>query len=161
MIPKNRFLIAVILSIVLMLTAAGVWAAPQFQGTVPPPPETGETTCSGGGVVDMGTAIFTPMSPVCSVKVEIVNDPAETYVPAPEGKVYIGDTFNVIANPEDTIVQVCYAYPPEFSERDARIYRLNVDVTPNVWVEIPGVDISNGTICVTSGAGVFSLIGNP
>jgi hypothetical protein len=41
------------------------------------------------------------------------------------------------------------------------IYRLNEDATPNVWVEIPGADAVDGTTCVASAAGVFSLIGNP
>ena len=156
---KNRFLIAVTLAIVLVLTAAGAWAAPKFQGTVPPPPDTG--TGTGPGTVDMVTALFTIQCTGCSIVVELVNDPATTYVPAPVGLTFVGDTFKVTATPADTLVQVCYAYPPEFADKAAKIYRLNVDATPNVWVEVPGVVIGNGTICVTSAAGVFSLIGNP
>jgi hypothetical protein len=156
---KNRFMIAAALSLVLVLIAAGAWAAPKFQGTVPPPPDTGNGT--GPGIVDMGTAIFTPQCTGCTIVVELVNDPATTYVPAPDGKAFTGDTFKVTANPEDSIVQVCYAYPPEFADKDAKIYKLNEDVTPNAWVEIPGAVINNGTICVTSAVGVFSLIGNP
>lgn len=157
---NNRFIFVAILTIALMLIAGGTWAAPRFQGTVPPIPVTGETTCSEGAVIDMGTAIFTPKAAKCSITVELVTDPAIAYVPAPEGKAFIGDTFKVTADPKDTIVQVCYAYPPEFANKDAKIYRLNEDATPNVWVEIPGAAINNGTICVTSAAGVFSLIGN-
>jgi len=160
---KKRFIIAVVLSIVFMLVAAGAWAAPQFQGTVPPPPVTGVGSCPVP--VDMGTALITLLcnddSVVMSVIVEAVENPAETYVPAPEGKTFTGDTFKVTTDPEDALIQICYAYPPEFSDKEAKINKLNEDATPNAWVEVPGAVINNGTICVTSAAGVFSLIGNP
>ncbi len=157
---KNRFLIAVVLSIVLIFVAAGVWAAPKFQGTVPPVPQipvTGDCL----ETVNMSTAIFTVQPTDCIKEVALISDPAGTYVPAPEGLAFVGDTFKVTTDPEDAIVQVCYAYPPEFADKDAMIYRLNEDATPNVWVEIPGADAVDGTTCVASAAGVFSLIGNP
>lgn len=157
---KSRILIAVALSIVLILIATGGWAAPKFQGTVPPVPQepvTGDCL----ETANMGTAIFTVQPPDCIKVVELVKTPAATYVSAPEGLVFVGDTFKVTANPEDSIIQVCYAYPTEFVDKDAKVYRLNEDATPNVWVDIPGANISNGTICVTSAAGIFSLIGTP
>jgi hypothetical protein len=157
---KSRFVIAVALSIVLILTAAGAWAAPKFQGTVPPVPQV-PVTGDCLETVNMGTAIFSVQPSDCIKVVELVKTPAATYVPAPEGFVFVGDTFNVTADPEDSIIQVCYAYPSEFVNKDAKVYRLNVDATPNVWVDIPGANISNGTICVTSAAGIFSLIGTP
>lgn len=152
---------AVALTLVVILAAGSVWAAPRFQGTVPPPPDAGETTCSAGVAVDMSTAIFTPKSTNCAINVEIIKDPAGIYVSAPNGKAFTGDTFKVIADPKDTLVQICYAYPPEFADKDAKIFKLNEDATPNMWVEIPGAIINNGTICVTSAAGIFTLIGNP
>ncbi len=157
---KNRFLIAAVLSIVLIFVAAGVWAAPKFQGTVPPVPQipvTGDCL----ETVNMSTAILTVQSTDCIKEVALISDPAVTYVPAPDGEAFVGDTFKVTTDPEDAIVQVCYAYPPEFADKDAMIYRLNEDATPNVWVEIPGADAGDGTTCVASAAGVFSLIGNP
>jgi hypothetical protein len=156
----NYFVIAGVLAIVLTLTSAGVWAAPKFQGTVPPVPQipvTGDCLQT----VNMGTAIFTVQSKGCIIEVELVNDPSGKYVSAPKGKAFIGDTFIVTVAPEDTIIQVCYAYPPEFADKDAKIHRLNEDATPNAWVEVPAAVISDGTICVNSVAGVFALIGNP
>jgi hypothetical protein len=157
---KNRFVIAMALSIVLVLTAAGAWAAPKFQGTVPGIPVTGGGNCSDG-TMDMGTALFTPQSTKCSIKVELIKEPARTHVSAPEGKIFTGDTFEVTSDPKDVIVQACYAYPPEFADKNAKIYKLNEDAMPNVWVEIPNAVIGKGTICVTSVVGHFSLIGNP
>lgn len=156
---KSRFLAAIGLSIVIMLIAASAWAAPKFQGTVPPVPQlpvTGECLKT----VNMGTAIFTVESDDCIRSVELISNPSEEYAPAPESVNFVGDTFKVITTPEDAIVQVCYAYPPEFEDTDAAPYRLNEEATPMVWVEIPGAEIGDGTICVGSAAGVFSLIGN-
>jgi hypothetical protein len=152
--------IAVALSIVFILTTTGGWAAPIFQGTVPQAPQV-PVTGDCLETVNMGTAIFSVQPPDCIKMVELVKTPAATYVPAPEGFIFVGDTFKVTANPEDSIIQVCYAYPSEFVDKDAKIYRLNEDATPNVWVDIPGAKFSNGTICVTSVAGIFSLIGTP
>jgi hypothetical protein len=155
-----RLTIALLLTGLLVLTAIGVWAAPKFQGTVPSIPVTGEGSCSGGPI-DMGTALFTPQSTDCTITVELVEDPAGSYVPEPEGKAFTGDTFKVTADPKDTIIQVCYAYPPEFEKKEAKIHRLNEEAKPAVWVEVSGGDIGDGTICVTSAVGVFSLLGNP
>jgi hypothetical protein len=109
----------------------------------------------------MGTAIFMLQGTGSIVLVELIEDPAVVYVPAPQGMAFIGDTFKVTADSKDTIIQVCYAYPPEFESKSAKIYRLNDEVTPNEWVEVPGAVVANGTICVGSTEGVFSLIGNP
>ncbi len=155
-----RLTIALVLTGLLVVTAIGVWAAPKFQGTVPVIPVTGQGTCSGGPI-DMGTALFTPQSSECTLTVDLVEDPAGTYVPAPEGKAFTGSTFKVTADPKDTIVQVCYAYPPEFENKEAKIHRLNEAANPAVWDEVSGADVGDGTICVTSAVGVFSLIGNP
>ncbi len=161
---KNRLIIAVVLSIVVLFAAAGVWAAPKFQGTVPPVPQqvplipvTGECLLT----VNMNTAIFTVVPDDCIYLVELINDPAATYTSAPEGLGFVGDTFKATTYPEDALVEACYAYPPELAEKEASIHRLNVEAKPNVWVEIPGAVTGEGTICVTSAAGVFSLIGKP
>lgn len=176
---KNRFVIAVALAMVLVLIAAGTWAAPKLAGTVPPVPETGgsevDTSVSVpavgapacvGGPVDMRTAIFTPNETVC-ISVLNVADPATAYVAAPDGKTFVGDVFKVTAPSTDTIVQVCYAYPTELASKEAKIYKLNEEATPFVWIEVPGAVVADGTLCVssavgpTSNIGVFALIGNP
>jgi len=157
---KKRFVIAIVLSMVLMLMAAGVWAAPPFKGTVPTVPP-GPVTGRCLETVNMGTAILKVQKPDCIRVVRLVKYPAWRYDRAPKGKVFVGDTFSVIAKPKDAVVQICYAYPPHLAKRDAKIYRLNEEAKPKVWVEIPGAKIGNGTICVSSAAGVFSLIGNP
>ncbi len=171
---KSRFVVAVALAMVLILIAAGTWAAPKFVGTVPPVPETGASvqdensgvvppvgggpTCSQG-LVDMRTALFTPDS--SCIKVENIADPAGSYAPAPEGKAFLGDVFKLTTDSPDAVVQVCYAYPPEIATKEAKIYKLNEEVTPFAWVEIPGAVVADGTICVSSTSGVFALIGNP
>lgn len=162
---KFRFAVAALLVGILALTAAGVWAAPAFRGTVPKPPHEGN---GGGGddgetatckPVDMATAIFTSPDTGCIIKVEAVDSP-EGLASAPEGKAFVGDTFTVTTKPATSLVKICYAYPPEFAAKDAGIYKLTT-VPPPVWDEVPGAVISNGVICVTTSSGTFSLIGNP
>ncbi len=157
--PSIRLTIAAVVTVLLILTSIGVWAAPSFQGTVPSIPVTGGGDCSAGPI-DMGTALFTPQSASCKITVELVEDPVGSYVPAPTGRAFTGSTFKVTADPKETIVQVCYAYPPEFVNKHAKIHRLNENATPAVWVEVAGAVIGKGTICVTSAVGVFSLIGD-
>ena len=92
---------------------------------------------------------------------QLVNDPAGEFVPAPDDLTFVGDTFTVALNPDTDKVQVCYAYPPQLADKDANIYKLNEDVNPNVWEEItsPEPVIENGTFCVVSTPGTFALIG--
>ena len=159
---KSRFAIAVALSITLVLIAVGAWAAPQFRGTTPSVPSKVVAPSSGClQRVDVETAIFTRTPTGCIIIVELIKDPAKTYVPAPDGLAFAGDTFKVTVDSPDTLVEACYAYPPELANKGAKIYKLNEEATPNIWSEIPGAVINNGTICVTSAAGVFTLIGNP
>ncbi|MBP6179927.1 MAG: hypothetical protein KA473_15895 [Anaerolineales bacterium] len=162
---KSRFIIAIIVAVVLLATAAGAWAAPRFAGTVPEVPSQvpAVVPLTGGqclDTIDMETAVFARIPDGCLIVVEAVAEPDKTYAPAPEGKAFVGDTFKVTANPVDALVRVCYAYPPEFADKEAKIYKLNETASPMLWDEIPGAVIENGTICVESVAGVFSLIGN-
>jgi hypothetical protein len=154
----SRLTITLIITGLLVLAGASVWAAPIFQGTVPLVPITGKNPCPG--TVDLRTALFT-----CTGGTEMgvvkVDDPAGKYAPAPEGLAYIGDTFETTITPESEMIEVCYAYPPEFENKEAKIYKLNKEASPFVWVEISGAEIKDGVICVTSSAGVFSLIGTP
>ncbi|MCJ7435614.1 MAG: hypothetical protein MUO77_19195 [Anaerolineales bacterium] len=173
---KFRFAIAALLVVILALTAAGVWAAPVFRGTVPEPPDEGHGGGGGGGVpppppaggggenapIDMGTALFTPQCTNGTIDVEAVDNPEELG-PAPTRKAFVGDTFKVTMDPSTCLVMICYAYPPEFADKGAGIYKLTT-VPPPVWDEAPGAVISTtdpATICVTTSPGTFALIGNP
>ncbi len=167
---RNRLFLAVGLAIALMLTATGAWAAPKFQaagpipGSVPPVPAilplipvTGDWPLE----VNMGSSIFTSQPEVRIVKVELVANRAGTYATAPEGLTFYGDTFKITTDPANSAVQICYAYPPEFADKNAKINWLDETITPNVWAEIPDAVIKDGTICVTAAVGVVSLIGKP
>lgn len=157
----SRFSFAVFLVAILALAAQGVWASPVFQGTVPVIPVTGGGECDPDKPVDMGTAKFTPLVDTCSISVTLVNGPEQQFVSASEGLAFVGDTFTVALDPATEKVQVCYAYPPQLADKEAKIYKLNEDVNPSVWEEVtdPKPVIENGTYCVVSTAGTFSLIG--
>jgi hypothetical protein len=157
----SRFSFAIFLVALLAFVAQGVWASPVFQGTVPVIPVTGGGACDPENPVDMGTATFTPLTDTCTITVDLIKGPAEQFVAAPDGLAFVGDTFTVGLNPETDQVQVCYAYPPQFADKEASIYKLNEEVTPSVWEEVvsPKPVIENGTFCVVSTAGTFALIG--
>jgi hypothetical protein len=157
-----RFALVALLTLVIALSAAGAWAAPRFQGTVPPPPQTGT---SGPGTtpqaIDMGTAIFVPECTDCTVLVEAVAQPA-ALAAAPAGKAFLGDAFKVsITGPAGGTVKISFALPPELAGKDAKIYKLNTDANPPFWTEVPGGVIVDGVISVSGGPGVYALIGNP
>lgn len=152
----TRISIAVALVTILALTATGVWASREYRGTVPTPPESG--TAKSGETVDMGTALFTP-GEGATITVERVQ-PGDLPEP-PEGKVLVGDIFKITAEPADALINVCYAYPPELAEKEAKIFRLNEEADPDVWVEVPGSEVKDGVICVSTTAGYVSLMGNP
>ena len=155
----TRFSIAVLLVGILALTASGVWASQKFKGTVPPVPHIGGGGCPD--TVDMGTALFTPLTGECTMSVEWIGEDTGEYADPPEGLVCVSDTFEVTIDPPTTLVKVCYAYPPELAEKDAKIYKLNEEANPQLWVEVPGAEIKDGVICVTTTPGYFALIGNP
>lgn len=177
---NNRLIIAAVLALLLILPAVGVWAAPKFpgdgeQGTDPPKkkklvveamfalpvPVTGLVNCPNPVQAHMGNAVFRG----CLIVVELVDDPAKTYKEAalPEGRMFYANTYTVTADEQYPVIEACYAYPPEYEEKEASIYRLDTEASPIEWVEItePIAVIDNGQICVTSIAGVFSLFGNP
>jgi hypothetical protein len=158
----SRLSTALFLAGLLAVIATGVWAASLFQGTVPTIPVTGGGSCESAEGVDMGTATFTPLGTVCVINVTRVADPAGQLAPAPEGTAFVGDTFVVTADPDDVLIKICYAYPPDFAEKGAMLYKFNDQVNPFVWepVEAEAV-IENGTYCVDTTVGTYSLIGNP
>jgi hypothetical protein len=151
--------IAALLVGLLAVTAGGAWASQSYKGTVPKPDKQKKDKCPK--VVDMGTALFTPLGKKCDIDVEWIGNDTGEYALPPEGLACLSDTFEVHLDPADTLVKVCYAYPPEFAEKEARIYRLNEEATPPVWVEVPGAKTRDGVICVTTTAGYFALIGKP
>ena len=159
----KRFSVAVLLVGILALTATGVWASQKFKGTVPPLPRDEGGDCHE--TIDMGTALFTAQveegQAGCTISVEWIGRDTSAYAAPPEGLACVSDAFEVTVNPSTILVKVCYAYPPELAEKDAKIYRLNQEANPPVWVEVPGAEIKDGVICVTTTPGVFALIGRP
>ena len=163
---KFRFGAAALLAIMLVLVAANVWAAPKFEGTVPKPPEksdnevkdTNSQECTEANQdVDMETAIFSDQS--CALTVVLVVDPS-TYAPVPDaGLEFIGDTFLVTTADDGAPVQVCYAFPPEFADKAAKLYKLNESVNPAAWEVVEDAVIVDGQLCATDTEGVFTLIG--
>jgi len=158
----TRFSIAVIVVGILALIATGVWASPKFNGTVPPVPPIGGGSCNNTPqTIDMGTALFTPLGTICTIEVKKVDDPASVYIPATGGHAFVGDTFDVNVTPDTIPVKVCYAFPPEFGNKNVNIHKLNEVADPHSWDDVQGSSIGNGVICVTTTSGVFSLIQNP
>lgn len=172
-----RFVIAGVLALVLIVGAASVWAGSNQQGTVPLLPIVGGGPAAsaeqGCTTIDMITALFNSSVPndgskyVCTAT-KITTPTPEKYGPAPEGTVFYGDVFQVVVTKDEAEVleiptNVCYAYPPEFEEKEANVYVWNID-NSNEWEEIPDPNISGDPklICVTSPTtGIFALIGNP
>lgn len=155
--PLLRLILACAIVITLVVVSTSVWAAPVFRGTVPEPPATGESTDSE--VVDMGTALFEPDCNGCTIEVALVDDPSEL-APAPEGKAFYGDAFDLQITGEGS-VKITFAYPPEFAGKNAKIFRLDTSVTPPVWVEVPSIVNPDGTISANvSESGVYVLVGD-
>lgn len=180
-----RFVIAGLLAFLVVAVAVNVWASPGKTGTVPVPPShefvggdnsNGNASCK---TVNMVTAVFTIFPPdnnnyVCAVT-NVTNPNPDEYGPAPKDTVFYGDVFKFLVILEDVEVvdiptEVCYAYPPEFEQKEAQIYTWDTDA--NEWNLVLGD--GNGTpdggvasgepkqICVTSPrTGIFSLIGKP
>ena len=169
-----RFVIAGVLALVIVAGAASAWAGAKRQGTVPLLPIVGGGPggAQGCATIDMITALFTSKVPsdgsnyVCTAN-KITTPTPEEYGPAPEGTAFYGDIFKVVVTKDGVDVleiptDVCYAYPPEFEQKEAKIYIWNADTKE--WTEVPDAEVSGDPklICVTSPTtGIFSLIGNP
>ncbi|MBI5944317.1 MAG: hypothetical protein HY864_08115 [Chloroflexi bacterium] len=169
-----RFVIAGMLALLIIAGAASAWASPNRQGTVPVPPSFaligGEnTSCATVNMVNVVFTIFPPddKNYVCAATNITVPSPEE-YGPAPKDTVFYGDVFKFIVTLDDAEVvdistQVCYAYPPEFEEKEAKVYRWEADSKAWAMVE-DGGEVSGDPkqICATSPkTGIFSLIGKP
>ena len=153
---KFHLTIAALLAVVLVLTAAGAWAAPKFMGTGPVIPQGG-----GGddGVINMGAATFDLANcPGCVVNVTTIDDPS-TKAAAPEGKQFLGPAFDMTLEGTGS-VKICFALPPG---TNATIYKLDTSKTPAVWVEVPGVVVNvGGIVCAdVAESGTYSLIATP
>jgi hypothetical protein len=169
-----RFILAGLLAVLVMAGAVRAWASPVRQGTVPLPPsiavEGGDgTSCA---TVNMITAIFTIFPTdeklyTCAAT-NVTTPTADEYGPAPKDTVFYGDIFKFAVTSDgveviDISTQVCYAYPPEFEQKEARVYRWNADAKEWALVEDGGlVSGDPKQICATSPkTGIFSLIGKP
>ena len=121
-----RFVMAGLLALLVIAGAASVWASPSRQGTVPVPPPEG----SGCERVDMIKVVFTIYPPddkeYDCLATNITTPTPEEYGPAPENFVFYSDIFKFEVTLDGEAVteiptQVCYAYPPEFEEKEAKI----------------------------------------
>jgi hypothetical protein len=176
-----RFVMAGILALLVVAGAASVWASPLKQGTVPIPPTTGGD--GGGNVsckkVDMIKVVFTifPLDDkiyVCDAT-NITTPTPDQYGPAPKDTVFYGDIFKFVvtqngAEVKDMQTEVCYAYPPEFEQKEAKIYTWDMDAKEWKIITGDGASVPDGglasgdpkQICVKSPkTGIFSLIGKP
>lgn len=166
----NKYLrLTFVLALVALMAfiSLNAWAAVSYvSSTVPVPPKEEDNAgkgkgpnapaaCDGTEFIEMGTGKFAPVGPVgCSLRV-IAMEAAESPA-APEGVAFLGDVFKLEADPEETKVQVCYAYPDSFAEKGAKMYKL-VD---EAWVEIPDAKIADGQICaMVEGNALVSLMG--
>ncbi len=180
----SRFLIALALVVIMVLTANQVWASPKFAGSIPtsPPKATNvplptdipfvptviplptvqagiPVTGNSANPVNMGTAIFTAEDPFAKITVtKQIDEVLKTLIP-PEGEKFLSDVFKLETIPADTPVEICYAYTPEMEAAKAEVKKLNQEVIPNVWVVVPEPRIFDGKICVTVTQGYLSLTG--
>ena len=153
---KYRLSIAVLLAVVLVLTAAGAWAAPKFQGTVPEPPQEGEGD-SDTPIVLAGVKITTNCVS-CSFTTSIA---ARTNLPVPpSGKEFIGNAISLNIH-GDGLANLCFPYTPDAANKNARIYKLDHSVSPAAWVVFSSNVNADGTICAPfAGDGVYVLMGD-
>ncbi|MBI5965219.1 MAG: hypothetical protein HY863_17205 [Chloroflexi bacterium] len=176
-----RFVMAGLLALLVIAGAASVWASPSRQGTVPvPPPEGGggggDTSCEKVDMIKVVFTIFPPDDKKYECLATNITTPTpDEYGPAPENFAFYSDIFKFEVTLDNAPVveiptQVCYAYPPEFEEKEAMIFIWDADA--NEWKIIPGDGngvpdggLASGDpkqICVTSPTtGIFSLIGKP
>ena len=169
-----RFVIVGLLTLFAARWAVNAWASPKRQGTVPIPPSFaligGENTfCSK---VNMTNIIFTLLpsdekSYVCAAT-NVTNPNSKEYGPAPQNTAFLGDVFKFIVTldnieVDEITIEICYAYPPEFEEKEAKIHRWDPDLRE--WGMVLDGGIVSGDpkqICATSTqTGIFSLIGKP
>ena len=153
---KYRISIAAILAIVLVLTAAGAWAAPEFQGSVPAPRQGGDG--DSDTPVVLGGVKITTNCDSCSFTVSIaarVNLP-----PPPTDKEFIGNAISLNIHGSG-LAKLCFPYTPDAAKKNAKVYKLDNSVTPAVWVEFSSVVNADGTICAPfADDGVYVLMGD-
>ena len=176
-----RFLIAGLLALLLVAGAASAWASPRRQGTVPIPPVVGggggdDTSCEQVDMIKVVFTIFPTDDKIYECVANNITTPTpEEYGPAPENTAFYSDIFKFEVSTDgeaviDIPTQVCYAYPPEFEEKEAKIFIWDADA--NEWKIVlgdgngmPDGGLASGDpkqICAISPTtGIFSLIGNP
>ncbi|MDO8754568.1 MAG: hypothetical protein Q7J80_11790 [Anaerolineales bacterium] len=151
---KYRLSIAVLLAVVLVLTAVGAWAAPVFQGTVPPPPQGGEGD-SDTPIVLGGVKVTTECDS-CSFTATIaarVNLP-----PPPTGKEFIGNAISVNIHGSGL---VNLTFPSGPNKAGQGIWRLDYSTSPAEWVAVPDAYYSGGQWHVDGvPGGIYVLMGN-
>lgn len=178
-----RFVMAGVLALLVVAAAGGVWASTVRQGTVIVPPSNAVVGNAPEKVscvkVDMIKVTFTVFSPdeqiyVCSAT-NVTTPAPEEYGPAPKDTAFYSDVFKFVATQGGVEVaniptEVCYAYPPEYEKKEAKIHIWDADakewkIIPGDGAAVPDGGLAAGDprqLCAKSQTtGIFSLIGNP
>ncbi len=176
-----RFLFAGLVVVLVVATSSQVWASPRFAGTIPtnPPVATNAPlptpipgipiTGDKGAEVNMGPAVLTPLDP--NATITVTRQFLDEITPPLTGLVFTSDAFMVTANVLDTMVEVCFAYPPEYEQKGAKMYMLDNTLTPPDWVVVGGEnpdnqpEILDGQMCavvsVPENGLMVTLLGKP
>ncbi len=174
-----RFLFAGLVALIVVVTSSQVWASPRFAGTIPTNPPIGTTpplatseptpvpgipvTGDKGATVNMGPAALTPLDP--NVSLVVTRQFLDQITQPPAGLVFTSDAFQITASQVDALVEVCFAFPPEYVTKGVKMNKLNNSLTPPVWEEITETELVGGQLCATpsvpGGGLMVTLLGKP
>lgn len=161
---KTRLLIAVILTLILAVTATTVWAGNNAkQGSIKGKVHDAHGTCNGS-IINMGDATFkmtVDEKVICTFDVTRTKVPNAEMGGAPEGTEFRSDGFIVTGGPVDKIgvLEVCFAYSPKDEAKNAQIYGVfgsGSAILPSLKQGSPKM------LCTTTGNinGIFAMIGD-
>jgi len=158
---STRLLIAIALTLVMTIGAAGVWAGSARQGTVPIFPEEFTGTCGENQTINFGSGIITGEG-VCEMAVTLSSDPGDAG-PLPEGWSGLFDYVSVaVTSGTADGIEACVPLSPDWADKKAG-ETLNWFVwADGAWVEAE-TTIEPGPpelVCGYSEVpGIFALLG--
>ena len=123
-----RFVIAGVLTLLLVVGAVTAWAGPARRGTVPLPPDGGEGEC-GDDFFWVGTATI-KVEGTCEVEIHVYHEDHEDdmteledkYSKIPSDKKLLTDVVEVnVTSGEAESITACFAYPPETEQQKPEI----------------------------------------
>jgi hypothetical protein len=160
---SKRLIVAVIVAILLTVTAVSVWAAPSRVGTVPVLPD--EITGMLSESISFGTGTVTVQAGASeggTLTILKVADPATSIGVFPDGWVTLLDEALEITVIDGTMstAQICVPFSPDMENKSPTFYHW--DAANKTWTAIP-TEISTGTpslVCGTgSSEGKYALLG--